>query len=35
VIRRTVVQSQTGQIVHEILSEKTLHKKEFVKWLKV
>jgi hypothetical protein len=34
-IRRTVVQSQPGQIVHKILSRKTLHKKGLVEWLKV
>jgi hypothetical protein len=34
-IRRILVQSQPGQIVHEILSRKTLHKIELVEWLKV
>jgi hypothetical protein len=35
-IRRTAVQSQARQIVHETLSqEKTLHKKGLVVWLKV
>jgi hypothetical protein len=30
-----VVQSQPGQIVLETLSQKTLHKKGLVEWLKV
>jgi hypothetical protein len=34
-IRRTAVQSQLRQIVHETLSRKTLHKKGLVEWLKV
>jgi hypothetical protein len=34
-IRRIEVQSQPGQIVHETLSQKTLHKKVLVGWLKV
>jgi hypothetical protein len=34
-IRRITVQSQPGQIVQETLSQKTLHKKEVVEWLKV
>jgi hypothetical protein len=34
-IRRIVAQSQLGQIVHETLSRKTLHKKKgLVAWLK-
>jgi hypothetical protein len=35
-IRRTVVQNQPGQIVHENLSqkEKKNHKKELIEWLK-
>jgi hypothetical protein len=34
-IRRITVRSQPGQIVLEILSQKTLHKKGLVEWLKV
>jgi hypothetical protein len=34
-IRRIVVQSQPRQIVHETLSQKNLHKKGLVEWLKV
>jgi hypothetical protein len=35
-IRRIVVRSQHGQIVHETLSQKkTLHKKGLMEWLKV
>jgi hypothetical protein len=34
-IRKIMVQSQPGQIVHETLSRKTLHKKGLVEWLKV
>jgi hypothetical protein len=34
-ISRIAVQSQPGQIVHETLSQKTLHKKGLVEWLKV
>jgi hypothetical protein len=34
-IRKTVVQSQLWKIVHEILSQKTHHKKGLVEWLKV
>jgi hypothetical protein len=34
-IRRIAVQSQPGQIVHNTLSQKTLHKKGLVEWLKV
>jgi hypothetical protein len=34
-IGRTIVQSQPGQIVHETLSQKALHKKGLVEWLNV
>jgi hypothetical protein len=34
-IRKIVVQSQSGQIVHKTLSRKTLHKKGLVEWLEV
>jgi hypothetical protein len=34
-IRRIVVLSQLGQIVHETLSQKTLQKIGLVEWLKV
>jgi hypothetical protein len=34
-IRRIAVQSQPGQIVFKTLSQKTLHKKGLVEWLKV
>jgi hypothetical protein len=34
-IRRITVQSQPGQIVHETLSRKTLHRKRLGEWLKV
>jgi hypothetical protein len=34
-IRRISDQSQRGQTVHETLSQKTLHKKGLVEWLKV
>jgi hypothetical protein len=34
-IRRIEVQSQPGQIVHETLSQETLHKKRPVEWFKV
>jgi hypothetical protein len=34
-IRRFRVQSQPGQIVYKTLSQKTLHKKGLVEWLKV
>jgi hypothetical protein len=34
-IRRITVQSQTRQIVHETLFQKTHHKKGLVEWLKV
>jgi hypothetical protein len=34
-IRRIMVQSQPGRIVSEILSEKILHKKGLVEWLKM
>jgi hypothetical protein len=34
-IRRIAVQNQPGQIVFETLSQKTLHKKGLVEWLKV
>jgi DNA-binding HxlR family transcriptional regulator len=34
-IRRSKVQNQPGQIVHETLSRKTLHKKRLEEWLKV
>jgi hypothetical protein len=34
-IRRIVVGSQPGQIVHEIQSRKNQHKNRLVEWLKV
>jgi hypothetical protein len=34
-IRRIEVQSQPRQIVHETLSQKSLHTKGLVEWLKV
>jgi hypothetical protein len=34
-IRRIEVQSQPGEIVHKTLSQKTLHIKGLVEWLKV
>jgi hypothetical protein len=34
-IRRIVVQSQHGQIVLEMLSRKTHHRKGLMEWLKV
>jgi hypothetical protein len=34
-IRRIAFQSQSGQIVHETLSQKTLHQKGLLEWLKV
>jgi hypothetical protein len=34
-IRRIMVQRQPGQIVCETLSQKTLHRKGLVEWLKV
>jgi hypothetical protein len=34
-IRRITIQSHSGQIVFETLSQKTLHKKGLVQWLKV
>jgi hypothetical protein len=34
-IRRIKVKSQPRQIVHEFLSQKNLHKKRLVEWLKV
>jgi hypothetical protein len=34
-IRRIIVQSQPGQIVHETLSRKTLHRKGLLEWFKV
>jgi hypothetical protein len=34
-IRRIAVRSQPGQIVLKTLSQKTLHKKGLVEWLKV
>jgi hypothetical protein len=34
-IRRIMVQSQPRQIVRETLSQKTLHSKGLVEWLKV
>jgi hypothetical protein len=34
-IRRIVVQSQPRQIVHETLSQKTLHRKGLVEWFKM
>jgi hypothetical protein len=33
-IRRTAVQSQSGQIVHEILSQKYSTQKRLEEWLK-
>jgi hypothetical protein len=34
-IRRITVQSQTGQIAHETISQKKIIKKGMVEWLKV
>jgi hypothetical protein len=34
-IRKSTVRSQTEQIVPEVLSRKTLHKKGLVEWLRV
>jgi hypothetical protein len=34
-IRRIEVQNKPSQIVYEILSQKNLHKKGLVEWLKV
>jgi hypothetical protein len=34
-IRRIVVGSQPGQVVHETLSQKPLHEKVLVEWLKM
>jgi hypothetical protein len=34
-VRRSVVQSQPGQIAHKTLSRKNHHKKVLVEWLKV
>jgi hypothetical protein len=34
-IRMIMVQSQLGQILREILSQKNLHRKGLVEWLKV